>query len=123
MYLTPCADEQRQQSEVMLTRVLTDNRGNGSCLNKLATSRCPLSAVVMEMATRMRLTGLSADVNWCPRELNRQADALANGDSTGFADEHRVTIDFAGIKWVRERQPQVQEQLGREHADEPSRNT
>ena len=72
MYLTPGADEHRQHSEVMWTRVLTDNRGNGSCLNKLATSRYPLSAVVVEMAT----------------------------DSTRIADEHRVTIDFPGIKWV-----------------------
>ena len=35
----------------------TDNRGNGSALNKLMTSRYPASAVLMEMSALLKQTG------------------------------------------------------------------
>ena len=64
-----------QRSRVTILPTWTDNRGNGSVLNKLMTTRYPSSALVM------------AQVEWTPREFNREADALANGDSSQFSPE------------------------------------
>ena len=134
-------DEQRPHSEVMLTRVLTDNRANGSCLNKLATSRYPLSVVVMEMAARETHGSLSG------RQLVSQGLGSA-GRRIGKRGHHRISRRaqshhrFPGHQTsrtgqgtgvgrpnlpsrllLRGRQPQGQAQLGREPVDEPSRIT
>ena len=61
-----------------------DPRVNGSILNKLMCTRCPVSAISMELAVHMKAMGQKAAVNWTPRAANREADALANGKSSGF---------------------------------------
>ena len=48
----------------------TDNRGNGSALNKLMTSRYPACAVLMEMSLLMKTKGLQASVLWASIILN-----------------------------------------------------
>ena len=77
----------------------TDNRGNGSALNKLMSTRFRPSALLMELATHMKHEGIKASVQWAPRESNREADRLANGDFTGFSLEFRIHIDVASISW------------------------
>ena len=62
----------------------TDNRGNGSALNKMMTTRYPASAVIMEMSVLMKRHGLKALVEWTPRAGNREADELANGVTNRF---------------------------------------
>ena len=76
-----------QRSRVTILPTWTDNRGNGSVLNKLMTTRYPSSALVMELAAEMKRNRAKARVEWTPREFNREADALANGDSSQFSPE------------------------------------
>ena len=38
----------------------------------------------MELASHMKHEKMKASVSWAPREVNREADRLANGDTTGF---------------------------------------
>ena len=45
----------------------TDNRGNGSALNKLMTNRYPSSAVVMELPCYLKRMSVKAVVEWAPR--------------------------------------------------------
>ena len=78
-----------QPPEGMNTRVQvvptwTDNRGNGSALNKLMTTRFLASAVVMELAAYMKVRSLKSAVQWAPRSVNQEADSLANGDTSAF---------------------------------------
>ena len=77
----------------------TDNRCNGSALNKLMTSRFPASAVLMEMSVLMKTKGLQASVQWAPRAANREADWLANGDTQDFNPEYECVIDPAAVRW------------------------
>ena len=39
-----------------------------------------VSAIIMEMASFMKKKGIRASVEWAPREGNREADSLANGN-------------------------------------------
>ena len=34
-----------------------------------------------------------------PRERNREADRLANGDFSGFRDNNRVHVDLSDVLW------------------------
>ena len=51
---------------------------NGAVLNKLVTTKFPAWAILVDMAADVT-RGI---VEWIPREANREADALANGDSS-----------------------------------------
>ena len=39
-------------------------------------------------------------MEWIPRDANSEADLLADGDSTGFKEEHRVDADIAKLSWL-----------------------
>ena len=71
---------------------VTDNRGNGSCLNKLMSTRYPASAMIMEMASFTKKKEKRASVEWAPREGNREAVSLANGNFEGFSAEQRMHL-------------------------------
>ena len=72
------------------TRVFTEKRGNESLLNKLMTSKFPLSAGLMEFSEQLRHTGVRPDVRWAPREINLEADRFANGNFHGFSVGLRI---------------------------------
>ena len=70
-----------KRSSTRIVPTTTDNRGHGAALNKLMTTRYPASAVLMELAAYSKKMGLKASVECSPWEANREADALANGNS------------------------------------------
>jgi len=78
---------------------LTDNKGNTFALNRLASSKFPLCAVAMELAAQLERLGLTLDLGWAPREWNFEADALTNGDFSGFAADLRIAIDLPTVQW------------------------
>ena len=86
-------------TRVQVAPTWTDNRCNGSALNKLMTSRFPASAVLMEMSVLMKTKGLQASVQWAPGAANREADWLANGDTQDFNLEYECAIDPAAVRW------------------------
>ena len=98
-YLLPVESSPLASQTVSLTRVFSDNRGNGHVLSKLATTKFTLSAVVMELAFEPKSRGLLADVAWVPRGTNVEADALANGVFDAFNPALRVKVDLATVKW------------------------
>ena len=75
------------------------NRGHGSAVNKMMTTRYPASAVVMEMSVFMKLHGLKTFVEWTPREGNREADELANGVAQRFRPEYEVKLKAEELEW------------------------
>ena len=79
-----------QRTKLAVIPSYTDNRENGSHLNKLLSSKYPLSALLMEFCEQLRHSGVRPDVTWAPREANREADRLANGDTTGFDPSLRL---------------------------------
>ena len=72
------------KTKVMVASTWTDNRSNGSALNKLMTTRFRASAVLMEQASYMKATSMKVQVDWPPRGCNQEADALANGERSVF---------------------------------------
>ncbi len=79
---------------------LTDNRGNKYATTRLQTGKFPLCVVVMELSAQLEARGQRLEMRWAPREMNAEADRLANGDTRGFADNLRVNLDFSTIPWI-----------------------
>ena len=77
-------DPDPDETRVIIVPSITDNRGNGAVLNKLLSTKFPSSAVLMELASFMKHRGMRAIVEWAPRKCNREADMLANGDTSLF---------------------------------------
>ena len=87
------------RTKIMVTPAWTDNRGNGAALNKLMTTSCPASAVLMELAAHMKRMLLKIQIGWSPRTGNNEADALANGVFDGFDVALRVPLDPHLLSW------------------------
>ena len=88
------------RTKVQVLPTWTDNRGNGAALNKLMTIRYPASALIMEMSAYFKRMRIRALVEWTPRTANRESDALANGDVSGFDPELEVKIDDKVLEWI-----------------------
>ena len=80
-----------RDTKVQIMPTWTDNRGNGSALNKMMTTR--------HLAVFMKRHGLKALVEWTPREANREADELAKGVVHGFALSLEVKIQPKQLSW------------------------
>ena len=63
------------------------------------STKYPVSAVLMELASYMKEQSLKVLVEWSPRSGNQEADRLANGVTTRFALENRAHIDLHTIRW------------------------
>ena len=79
---------------------LTDNEGCSHALSKLQTSKFPLNLVTMELAAQTARMGCRLQLEWTPRESNVEADALSNGDATGFNPEKRIPVSMDGGGWM-----------------------
>ena len=92
-------DPDPDETRVIVVPSITDNRGNGAVLNKLMSTKFPSSAVLMELALFMKHRGMRAILEWAPRECNREADMLANGDSSLFDPERRIPVSAGTLVW------------------------
>ena len=92
-------DPDPNEMRVLIVPSITDNRGNGAVLNKLMSTKFPSSAVLMELASFMKHRGMRAIVEWAPRECNREADMLANGDSSLFDPGRRIHVSAGTLVW------------------------
>ena len=68
-------------------------------LNRMQTTKFPLCCLVMEMAEQMKARQLRLQVNWAPREVNAEADALTNQWFTGFDESKRIQVNLEAIQW------------------------
>ena len=93
-------ESRTDRSSIRIVPTTTDNRGNGTALNKLMNTRYPASAVLMELATCSKKMGLKASVEWSLWEANREADAKANGDFSLFTPELRIPVPSQRLQWT-----------------------
>ena len=70
----------------------TDNKGNMFVVNKMLTTKLPLSAVLMQLAVALAARNLWLDVAWIPRESNVEADSLTNDDFSAFDPALRIPV-------------------------------
>ena len=78
----------------------TDSQVSSSVVTKGMTTAYPLCVVAMEMAAQLEHRGIELFLEWAPREQNREADCLADGDFTGFSGHLRVQASLEEIRWV-----------------------
>ena len=88
-----------RHTRVQMVPTITDNRGNGALLNKLMSTKFPASAVLMELASYMRRMSLRTVVEWVPREGNKEADRLANGNAEDFDPSLRIDVSTSTLSW------------------------
>ena len=88
-----------RHTRVQIVPTITDNRGNGALLNKLMSTKFPASAVLMELASYMRRMSLRTVVEWVPREGNKEADKLANGNAEDFDPSLRIVVSASTLSW------------------------
>ena len=77
----------------------TDNRGNSFALTRLATTKFPLVCLAMELALQMRSRSTRLAVQWAPRELNVEADALTNLEFRGFSADRRIPVRLEELRY------------------------
>ena len=68
-------------------------------MSRLATTKFPLVCLAMELALQMRARGTRLSVQWAPRDLNEEADALTNLDFKGFTPKLRIPVDLAKVEY------------------------
>ena len=77
----------------------TDSAVASNVLVRGMSTSFPLCVVAMEVAMRLERLGARLNLEWVPRELNKEADALSNGEFGAFSPECRID-PVAGTKWL-----------------------
>ena len=79
---------------------LTDNKGNSHVVARLLTTKCPLCAILMEIAATLQGAGSDLELEWIPREQNLEADELSNFDARNFTPSLEVKINAETVKFL-----------------------
>ena len=77
----------------------TDNKANESLSKKRSSTKWPLMLVSMQLSHLLMEAGLKVSLKWRPRDENEPADALTNGDFTGFDPLKRISIAWGDVDW------------------------
>ena len=77
----------------------TDNKANESLSKKRSSTKWPLMLVSMQLSHLSMEAGLKVSLKWRPRDENEPADALTNGDFTGFDHLKRISIAWGDVDW------------------------
>jgi hypothetical protein len=75
----------------------TDNQAAEFLSVKRGSTKWPLTLVMMQRASTLKSMRLEPRLNWRPRELNVEADALTNLDTTPFSDCNRIPVDWPSL--------------------------
>ena len=78
----------------------TDNRGNSYIVSKLASTKWPITSLLIELSEQLRRRSTVLNLVWRKRDDNSEADALTNGDYKGFDPKHRVGTVFSAIPFM-----------------------
>ena len=98
-------DEARgNHTQIQMIPSFTDNRGNGSALNKLMTNRRGCHGVGPLLKEVM---SVKAIVEWAPRTANHEADELANGITTRFDPAKRIVFKASELQLLWDILPEV----------------
>ena len=90
------ASAEPRSDGILVVPGFTDNRGNKFVLTRLQTTKFPLCLILMELASLLEERGQRLEMTWSPREVNVEADRLAEQDFRGFTSELRVDAEIYG---------------------------
>ena len=80
------------KSRMLTLTAMTDNQGNAAALSKMMTTKFPLCAVMMEIASTVAKQKIPLRLHWTPREQNVEADELSNEKFHRFDPKKRVDV-------------------------------
>ena len=78
----------------------TDSQVSASVVAKGASTSFPLCAVAMELAAQLEARSATLNLEWAPRYMNEEADALTNGDFSGFDPKLRRSVNWERLPWL-----------------------
>ena len=81
------------RTKIAVVPTWADNRGNGSALSKHITTKFFASAILTKLSACTKRKGLRS-----PREVNKEVDALANGNRSSFDPQLRIPLDVERIE-------------------------
>ena len=71
----------------------TDNLGNQGAVGKLMTTKFPLCAALMQLASMQAQSHSELILRWAPRDQNAEADEISNGIVRNFDLALRVEVE------------------------------
>ena len=98
--LAPPALDARGAAGTVAVTGLTDSQVSSAVVTRGLTTTFPLCAVAMELSAQLERRGAELFLDWIPRDANKEADRLADGDSRGFSEERRVQASIRQINWL-----------------------
>ena len=75
----------------------TDNKSNEGLSAKRSTTRWPLMIINMQLSSVLSRAKIDLRLNWRPRDENKLADSLTNGDYTEVSPAKRVDLKFEDL--------------------------
>ena len=72
----------------------TDNQSNSHAVKRYMTTKQPLAAALMQLATELSSRRMWLDLRWTPRELNTEADDITNEIYDKFDPNRRLPITW-----------------------------
>ena len=95
----PELDAQGAAGTVTVTG-LTDSQVSAAVVTRGLIMAFPLWAVAMELSAQWEARGTGSLLNGFPRDLNKEAAALADGRWAGFNQTLRAQADFRRVRWL-----------------------
>ena len=68
-------------------------------VKQISVDPIPGQCTTLELASHMKHQGIKARLQWAPREANREADRLPNGDLSEFSPEVCFHLGVRSITW------------------------
>jgi hypothetical protein len=78
----------------------TDSQVSANVVVRGISTSFPLCCVAMELAVQLERRGARLELEWCPRELNQEADDLSNLKTGAFRPELRVDFDPLELPFI-----------------------
>ena len=85
--------EKGARNEVLTLSAGTDNLGNTMAVSKLMTTKFPLCAAMMQLASTLAKNQWRLKLGWIPRNQNYEADELSNGLTHRFKNSNEVRVE------------------------------
>ena len=97
-YLVFVTGHQEADTVATISQAATDNKSNGFALDKLMTTKYPLSLMLMELSVWMEENNDTLQLNWMRRDKNQPGDDLTNEDFTKFDMNKRIEVSITKDK-------------------------
>ena len=78
----------------------TDSQVSSRVLGRALTTSHPLCLIATEAAAQLETRGLDLNLNWVPREVSEEADALSNFRFAGFSPNMRIDLDMSNVPFL-----------------------